>query len=447
MHNPQLIRDFTKYTLLNVLGMVALSCYILADTFFVSKGLGTDGLTALNLIIPVYSLIHGSGLMLGMGGATKYAILKSQGSKTGANQVFTTTVLGALLIAAVFVVIGVFFSNEITVLLGADATVFEMTHTYLKTMLLFSPAFIFNDVLICFIRNDGNPNLSMQGMLCGSFSNIVLDYVFIFPFQMGIFGAVFATGLAPIISMAILSRHFLKRQNQFRLVKPQSDLRLAGNILFLGAPSLISEISSGVVILVFNTILLQLQGNTGVAAYGVIANLSLVVLAIHTGLAQGIQPLVSKAHGEHNPVDCRRLLRYAVATMAVLSCVIYLCVLLFPESIAQVFNSEKNPQLQEISVQGLRIYFSGILFAGLNILISVFFTSTEKGLPAHILSLLRGLILIIPMAIFLSAQWGVIGIWLAFPVTEIIVSILGVVLYYTIVGKKGTRESAQSIEI
>lgn len=160
-----------------------------------------------------------------------------------------------------------------------------MSKTYLQVILLFAPAFLMNNVLLCFVRNDGAPQLSMAAMIGGSLSNVVLDWVFIFPCQMGIFGAAFATGLAPIISMMILSPHFIRKNNQFHFAKCMPEIRRFVRILSSGVPSLVTEVSSGIVIIVFNSILLNLAGNVGVAAYGVIANLSLVIIAIYTGIA------------------------------------------------------------------------------------------------------------------------------------------------------------------
>lgn len=219
MENKSQLKEFSRYCTLNVLGMIGLSCYILADTFFVSKGLGRNGLTALNLAIPVYSFIHGSGLMLGIGGATKYSIFKSNKERKNANTIFTNTFYLATVISIVFVLVGIFLSKSLTTVLGSDSDVFKMTNIYLKCILIFAPAFIINDVLICFIRNDNNPNLSMYAMLGGSLSNIILDYIFIFPLQLGIFGAVFATGLAPIISILILSLHRIKKKKSISFYK------------------------------------------------------------------------------------------------------------------------------------------------------------------------------------------------------------------------------------
>ncbi len=428
-------RKFVKYASLNVMGMIGLSCYILADTFFVSKGLGTNGLAALNLAIPIYSFIHGSGLMIGMGGATKYAIRKSQQDHDAANRIFTNAVYLAFAFAVFFVLVGLFGSGTITSLFGAGGSVFEMSKTYLQVILLFAPAFLLNNVLLCFVRNDGAPHLSMAAMIGGSLSNVVLDWVFIFPCQMGIFGAVFATGLAPIISMLILSPHLIRRHNQFHLTKCRPAGKLFAGILSSGVPSLVTEVSSGVVMIVFNAIILQLEGNVGVAAYGVIANLSLVVIAIYTGIAQGIQPIVSFGYGCNDFVGIRAILRYALTTMLVLSAVIYAVVFVGAAQIAQVFNSEQNAMLQALAVSGLRLYFIACPFAGFNVILSMYFTSTEQLRPAHVISILRGFVVIIPMAFLLSWVGQIQGVWCAFPATELLVAAFGL-LCLVVMGKK-----------
>ena len=189
-----------------------------------------------------------------------------------------------------------------------------MTKTYLKTILLFAPAFMANDFLLCFVRNDGSPGLAMTAMLTGSFSNIILDYIFIFPMKMGMFGAVFATGLSPVISIGVLSRHWIARKNNFHFYPEKPDLRLTGTTFSLGIPSLISELASGIVIIVFNFIILGIRGNLGVAAYGVVTNILLVVTFMFTGIAQGMQPIASRSYGSGD-AKVPKILRYAVITL------------------------------------------------------------------------------------------------------------------------------------
>lgn len=435
METKLYFREFLKYSSLNVLGMIALSCYILADTFFVSKALGADGLAALNLAIPVYSFINGSGLMIGMGGGIKYSIAKSQGAAQRADQTFTNSAVLTAVIAACFFLTGLLASGPLTLLLGADGTVYEMTRTYLQVILLFAPMFMTNNLLLCFIRNDGAPQLSMTAMITGSLSNVVLDYVFMFPFGMGIFGAVLATGLAPVISILVLSPYLFRRKNQFHLRKCRISGKLALGIFSSGLPSLITEVSSGIVIIVFNTIILGIAGNIGVAAYGVIANLSLVVMSIYTGISQGIQPLLSSGYGTGNRKKIQSVLRYALVSAVLISAVVYVCVFFGADPIAAVFNSEQNATLQSIAVTGLKIYFTACVFAGFNIILSVYFTSTENALPAHIISILRGFVVIIPMAFLLSAAAELLGVWAAFPATELTVSLIGAGLFFRI-GKR-----------
>ncbi len=216
MQQKNICKVFIKYVSLNILGQMAYSCYTLADTFFVSADIGANGLTALNLAFPMFCLVNGIGLMIGMGGSIRYSIMKSHEENESADKVFTTAIYIAVFFSVIFLVLGVFYSGQLTWLLGSDETVFEMTNTYLRVMLIFSPTFLFNHLLQCFVRNDGNPSLAMRAMVIGSFSNIVLDYIFIFSMGMGIFGAIFATGLSPIISMAVISPYLLRKKCHFR---------------------------------------------------------------------------------------------------------------------------------------------------------------------------------------------------------------------------------------
>ncbi len=429
MQNQKPLAEFSHYVSLSVFGMIAMSCYILADTFFVAQGLGTNGLAALNLAVPAYNFIHGLGLMLGMGGATKFSIYKSQGEEKNSNSIYTHTLYLSAFFSLIFMAMGLFCSEPLARLLGADAAVFEMTNTYLKVMLLFAPAFILNDVFLCFVRNDGNPRLSMIATVSSSLFNIVFDYVFIFPCGMGIFGAILATGLAPVVGVVVMAPHWMRKQKGFHLIRTRIQAGMIGANLSLGFPSLLAQLSSGIVMITFNSLILPLEGNTGVAAYGVIANISLVVLSVYTGIAQGAQPLVSQAYGQNRPKAVVQFLRYSMLSMLAFSLVVYVILFVFADPIARIFNAENSAALQEIAVTGLKLYFISIPFAGFNIVLSTHFTSIERAIPAHILSLLRSLALVLPMAIVLSALWGMTGIWLTLPVTELVVAALGLILY------------------
>lgn len=422
------LREFCRYTSLNVLGMIGISCYILADTFFVSNGLGSNGLAALNIAIPIFSLIQGTGLMLGMGGATRYSIAKNQGLTQESNKSFTHSLCLGAVFAAVYMLIGIFFASPAAKLLGANNDTFEMCKSYLQILMLFSPAFIANNIILAFVRNDGSPQLSMLAMIMGSAFNIIFDYIFIFPMGMGIFGAALATGFSPAVSLLILSSFFIKKRNRFKPIKCRFSVKFSLKIMSIGLSSLITEISSGIVILVFNIIMLRLSGNIGVAAYGIIANISIVIISIYTGISQGIQPLVSKYYGLNNKKSLGLILRYSLISSFIISVMVYMGLFLFASPIVSVFNSENNSLLQDFAINGLKIYFTGIVFAGMNIIFAAYFAATNKAKPAGIISILRGFVIIIPLAILLAKLFDINGLWLSFPIAELIVSLVAFML-------------------
>jgi len=424
-----MLRKFLRYASNNVLGMLALSCYILADTFFISVALGANGLTALNLAIPIYSFMHGLGLLLGMGGGTRYAICLGEGRRTEAQGIFVRIMQLTAVLAALLMLAGLLCASGLTQLMQADQQVFGMTKTYIQVILLFAPGFMMNDVLNCFVRNDGAPGLAMAAMLVSSFSNILLDYLFMFPLKMGIFGAVLATGLASVLGVLLLVTHLVKKDTGLKLGKSGVSLRAALRTLPLGVPSMVGEVSSGVVMIVFNSIIMRIAGNTGIAAYGVIANLSLVALAVYSGLSQGAQPLISHAKGAGNAGYMRRILRYEMVSMLGVSAVIGLVIYIFPAQITSIFNSEKNQSLQQMAQTGLKLYFSGAAAAGANIVLSAFFSAAALERPSQLISVLRGFALMIPVAFLLSSLWGMNGVWLAFPATEALVMLVAVALY------------------
>ncbi len=418
------LQEFGKYVSQSVLSQLGVSCYILADTYFISKGVGADGLTALNLAIPVFSVMNGCGFMLGIGSGTKYGIMRGTGNSKRGNVLFTSSLCVVTVLAVIFMLIGLLAADPITTLVGANAEVYDMTKTYLQVILLFSPMFMINSLLGGMIRNDGNTSLAMTAMLSGCLFNIVFDYIFVFPMGLGLFGAVLATAVAPIISIAILLQHFLKKKNQFRLIRVRPEVRLVASAAGLGVPSLVTEVSSGLVIAVFNLLILRLTGNVGVAAYGVVANISIVVIAIYNGIAQGVQPLLSREYGRSQGKNVHKFLGWAMLLTIILAIVIYVGIYWNADGIAMIFNSGRDVELQRIAVEGLKIYFTACPFVGANILLAIYFAATDQAAPAQMISLLRGLIVIIPLAFVMANVAGLTGVWMTFPLTELAVCVL-----------------------
>lgn len=176
--------------------------------------------------------------------------------------------------------------------------------------------------------------------------------------------------------------------------------------------------------IVFNLIILRLNGNTGVAAYGIVANVALIATSMFTGIAQGIQPLSSEYYGKEDMSNVNRVLSYSIITTMIFSTIIYAIIYLFTNQIISVFNSENNTQLITVASYGMRIYFIGYLFAGINIVSSAFFSSISNAKQAMIISVLRSSIILIPTVLIFSSLFLIEGIWFSFVITELIVFII-----------------------
>lgn len=221
----------------------------------------------------------------------------------------------------------------------------------------------------------------------------------------------------------------MKKNNAFHFIRCVPDRKRTAGILASGVPSFVTELSSGIVMIVFNTMILRISGNTGVAAYGIIANLSLVVIAMFNGIAQGFQPVAGRYTGAGEPENVRTVLRYALTVMLVFSILIYAGTFFYAPQISGIFNREGNPTLQRIAVQGLRLYFTACPFAGCNIIIATYFTSVARPLPANIISVLRGFVIILPLAFLFAAAFKMTGIFCVFPCTEFLVCVIGIWFY------------------
>ena len=419
-------KTFARYVSLNVFSMLGLSFYILADTFFIAMGCKTAGLVALNIALPGYNVINGLSLLLGIGGATRFSVAVGEGKREKCTPIFWQTAIFGLGTGVLIAILGGFFSKNIVAAFGAAGDILPLADVYLKTMMLFAPAFMLNNIMVHFVRNDHNPHLATCAMLTASFSNIVLDYVFIMPLGMGMFGAAFATGLAPLISLLVLSAHFFKKKNSFH-IKPSPFCRAEIRpTLFAGFPSLVTELSSGLVLLVFNKVILSISGSDGVGAYGVITNVAFVCTAIFSGVVQGAQPLLSVNFGAANFRNLKRLLAATAGVCFGFGVLLYVFVNLFSTPLVAAFNREANAALARMAEGGIPIYFSAFFVMGLNICASSFFACVAKAKPSFTISILRGFGIVLPLVFLLPLLWGMTGVWFAVPLAELFTFLLSV---------------------
>lgn len=422
-----LTKQFFKYVSQNIFGLLGTSCYILADTYFIAQAAGTDGVTLLNLCLPIYNLIFAFGSMIGLGAATRYAILRAQGDAR-AQRYFSNAIFSVCILAVPFMLVGIFRPDGLLRLMGGDADIVALGMNYARIFLMFTPFFMCNYVVASFVRNDGDPSLAMVATLSGSLFNVVFDYIFIFPMGLGLPGAALATAISPILSIAVCSAHFIKKSNTITFVRKASSVRLLAQSCQLGISGFVGELSSGVTTTVFNFLLLRLAGNVAVAAYGVVANFALVATAIFNGVAQGAQPLVSQCYGKNEMAGARKLLLLGCGTALGLAVLLYGVVFGYTDALTALFNSENSALMAEFAHSGMRIYFVGYFFAGCNIVAAGYLGAVNRPAEASITSLCRGMVAIVVCSLVLSALFGMNGVWAAFPVSEAITLALTVFL-------------------
>lgn len=421
-------KAFARYVSQNILGMLGISAYVLADTFFISMAEGADGITALNIVLPLYSLIFAIGSMMGTGSATKFTLSRARNEQEP-DFYFSNAIIFALLFGILFMAAGVFFPGEIMGLMGADVRIIEVGTTYTRIFMTFAPFFMWNYIFNAFVRNDGAPSIAMTATLSSSLFNIIMDYVLMFPLKLGMAGAALATAVSPIVGVTICSIHIFSRKSKVHLRPVKPSITRLFQSCQLGVAGFIGEISSGITTMVFNFLILGIAGNVGVAAYGIVANIAIVATAIFNGVAQGAQPLISNFHGRKDEASARKAFLLSVGTALVLACLLLFLVNLFAKPLTAVFNSEQNPEMAAYAVDGIRLYFIGFFFAAINIVGIGYLSATEAVGWAFAASILRGMAAITVCAFTLASLFGMTGVWLAFPAAELVtmaVTLIGV---------------------
>lgn len=416
-------KQFFRYVFQNVAGMIGVSVYILADTFFISVCSGADGITVLNLVLPIFGVIFAIGAMIGVGAATRYAIEKAQGQKD-VDFYFTQAILWNCIFSIPFVALGILAPEYVLKFMGADANIMELGRDYVRIVMTAAPLFMMNYVFTAFTRNDRAPGIAMIGSIAGSLFNIIFDYILMFLVGLGLKGAALATMFSPVVTSMVCCIHLQGKKNQVGFQWMLPSVHRLTSYCGAGVSAFVGEISAAVTTAIFNVLILDIAGNVGVAAYGVVANLSLVAMAIFNGISQGAQPLLSQSYGYGKQKDVSLLFRLGLLVSFTVEIVIIGVIWRYTDGLIAIFNSEGNEALLYYAHDGLRLYFMGYLFAGINIFLVGYFAATARVKQAFVASILRGAIAIAVCAIVMGKLWGMHGVWLSFLAAEIITVIV-----------------------
>jgi len=424
MEKLNLLKDkeskvFFHYLVPAVCSTLVTSVYLLVDTLIIGQGVGALGISALNIFMPFFLLFNGIGLLFGIGSGILISSEDGMGNKKKANQYFATGFVSILSIAIILGLIWNYYLESLCVILGANSNTIDLVLEYGKCIMAFAPVFMMSNYFAPIVRNMKNPKLVMCAVLTGSVLNVILDYVFVFPMDMGMFGAAAATVIGSLTTLLVLSTHFIKKQNRVKINKETISLNLLAPIFKCGFSSLIMEVASGFVIFIFNIQILKYIGNNGIVVYGIISNCVLVGLALFNGVAQAAQPIIATNFGAGLNTRVKKVLKYALITTTIIGVSLFAVVFLFTGQIIKVF-VQANSEILSVGIPALRLYLSAFCIMNINILISSYFQSVGKEKVAIYISIIRGFLLNIVLAFLLPSVLPSTVLWVVVPVSELI---------------------------
>ena len=433
MEKLNLLRDkeskvFFHYLIPAICSTLVTSVYLLVDTLIIGQGVGALGISALNIFMPFFLLFNGIGLLFGIGSGILISSEDGMGNKKKANQYFATGFVSILSIAIILGLIWNYYLESLCVILGANSDTIDLVLEYGKCIMAFAPVFMMSNYFAPIVRNMKNPKLVMCAVLTGSVLNVILDYVFVFPMDMGMFGAAAATVIGSLTTLLVLSTHFIKKQNRVKINKETISLNLLAPIFKCGFSSLIMEVASGFVIFIFNIQILKYIGNNGIVVYGIISNCVLVGLALFNGVAQAAQPIIATNFGAGLNTRVKKVLKYALITTTIIGVSLFAVVFLFTGQIIKVF-VQANSEILSVGILALRLYLSAFCIMNINILISSYFQSVGKEKVAIYISIIRGFLLNIVLAFVLPS---------VLPATVLPVSELITLVCITVYAKRNT---------
>ncbi|MBC5629119.1 MATE family efflux transporter [Clostridium sp. NSJ-6] len=413
-------KSFFRNLIPSVTAMWVYSIYTIIDGIFVGKGVGSTALASVNIAMPFVNLIFASSIFFATGTSTLISIRLGQNKKDEANNIFSFNVAIMIIFSIVLLILSLLFIDKISLFLGATESTFEMVKEYLSIIVIFNGFFIVSYCLEVLTKADGFPNLAIIGVSISAVANIILDYLFVMKFGWGVRGAAIATGISQVASCLFFTLHFLKPISTLKFIKFRPSFNIFRRIIGIGFPDGITELTSGIVILIFNQSILKFIGENGLVTYSVICYVSTLVLMTMIGITQGAQPLCSFYYGSDDVKSLKYLFNITLKTIAIVSIGIFIICIIFAPAIINVFITSNDINLINQSIIIFRIYSLSFLLVGFNILSSGFCSSIESPMLATLISISRGLIIIVITLIITIILYGGKGIWIATILSEAI---------------------------
>ncbi|MCD7956816.1 MAG: MATE family efflux transporter [Lachnospiraceae bacterium] len=419
-------RKILKFVIPTMMSNVCFFLFTVIDGIFVGRGIGTNGLGAVNLVMP-FTLITGALFMLvNIGGATIFAVRLGQNDTEGANRVFRNGMILLVCVAAVLTAAGTLGTDTICTLFGANETFHRLSRDYLFWYALFVIPSGLNMGLQSYCRNDDDPGLVGVATIISTAANIFGDWLLIFPLGMETKGAAIATGVSQTISMLVMLTHFIRKKGILCFGKTKPDGKLLRSIVVHGLPEGVGQLATPIMTLCMNLVLVSHIGDLGVNAFSLISYVASFTVAVFFGTSEGLQPLFGQSYGEKNETDMKFYFKVGLGINLIGSAVLTVIIILLSRNIFILFGSDA--ETIEYTLGVLPKYAWGFLLMAFNVMISAYMYSTERSVYAIILNVLRSLVVSVLIIMLLPEIFGANTVWYTFGIYEAIVLIFAILL-------------------
>lgn len=415
-----------KFTLPTIEMMIFTSIYGVVDGVFVSNCVGSDAFAAVNLIMPIIMILGSVGFMIGTGGSAIVSKTLGEGKKEKANEYFSMLVYLCVVSGVILSVIGIIFTGPIAVLLGAKGSIAKDCVTYGRTVFFMLTGLFLQNAFQSFLVVAEKPKLGLFVTLLAGFTNMFLDFLFVYVLRFGVFGAALATGISQFVGSVIPIVYFAGgKNNVLKLTKCRFNKDIIIKTCINGSSEMVTNMSMSLVNILYNMQLMKYIGTNGVVAYGIIMYVGFIFVGTYMGYAVGSAPVISYHYGAGNKDELKNLFKRSLTIIIVSSVVMTLIAEIIAGYLAGIFVSYDN-NLLELTTEAIRIYAVSYLISGVNIFASSFFTALNNGVVSAVISFMRMFVFQIVMILLLPVVLGISGIWTAVIAAEVLSVVISV---------------------
>lgn len=402
------------------IGILVMSLNILVDTIFVGQWIGSTAIAAINVVLPVSFFIAALGMSIGIGGSSIISRALGANNKEKALKTFGNQVALTLLFTVSFAASGLYFVDQLIPAFGGKGTIFDPAKVYYEIILYGVPVLGFVMMGNSVIRAEGQPKFAMYAMLIPSVGNLVLDYIFIGVLDKGMSGAAWATTGSYIVSFLFILWYFLSKNSELKINVSHFKLhkKIVAEIGSLGFVTLARQAVVSVTYLLVNNALFDYGGETSVTAYAIVGRMSMFALFPVFGITQGFIPIAGYNFGSEQYNRVKEVIFVAIKYATILATMVFVILMVFPEVITKLFTTDLD--VLKVTPNNMRWTFAAIPILSLQLIGAAYFQAVGKALPALLLTLTRQAIFFIPLMYILPMYFGEFGIWVAFPISDIL---------------------------